>query len=185
MHEESERHGIKIDKWQIKIITAPNRPNIPKQMIKLEIACVASYSANAKALKNNYEFLPDGYSDTLVLVESLDEIMADKLIAFPTSRQNIRYRDIWDLQWLQKQGATINIDFVKKKIDDYKITNYINNLENIIQNISRIIRSDNFKSQMSRFIPLSIQERTLKKEKFYIFLENEIGDMFKKVLNSL
>ena len=31
-----------------------------------------------------------------------------------------------------------------------------------------------FKNQMSRFIPMSAQERTLSKNKFFIFLEEEL-----------
>lgn len=182
MQDFDARHGIKVDKWQIKIVTAPDRPDIPKQMIKVEVARVPAYSTIAKTLKNNYDFLPDGYSDMLIMVESLDEIMADKLIAFPTCQRYIRYRDLWDLQWLQKQGANINIDFVRKKITDYKINDYMINLKKTIESLPEVIRSNHFKAQMSRFIPMSVQERTLQREKFYDFLENEMRELFKHVL---
>lgn len=179
---EDERQGVKVDKWQIRIVTAPERPDIPKQMIKVEVARVPAYSAQAKALRNNYEFLPDGYSDTLVLVESLDEIMADKLIAFPMCQKYIRYRDLWDLQWLQKQGAVLNMGFVKHKIEDYRIQDYKENLERMIARLPDIIHGNDFKAQMARFIPLSAQENTLKKDKFYLFLENEMRDLFTEVM---
>lgn len=185
MQAEDERHGIKIDKWQIRMITAPERPDIPQQMIKIEVASVPAYTGIAKALKTNYEFLPDGYSDILVITESLDEIMADKIIAFPTCQRYIRYRDIWDLQWLQKQGALINIDLVQKKIADYKITDYLSNLEKTIKHLPEIIHSNAFKAQMTRFIPLSVQEKTLNREKFYTFLDNEITDIFQYVHSNL
>ncbi|MFI4957152.1 MAG: nucleotidyl transferase AbiEii/AbiGii toxin family protein [Gammaproteobacteria bacterium] len=182
MKAEDERQGIKVDKWQIRVVTAPERPDIPKQMIKIEVARVPAYTSLAKALHHNYDFLPDGYEDTLVLVESLDEIMADKLIAFPTCQKYIRYRDLWDLQWLQKQGAVLNMDFVKHKIADYHIQDYAENLEQMIVRLPEIIRSNDFKSQMARFIPMSVQERTLGKDKFYDFLENEMRDLFTEVL---
>ncbi len=185
MMENNDRQGVKVNKWQIRIITAPDRPDIPKQMIKIEVAQVPAYSAQAKALNNNYLFLPDGYSDTLVLTESLEEIMADKLIAFPTCQKYIRYRDIWDLQWLKKQGASINIEFVKNKIVDYKIDNYINCVKNMIAQLHPIIHGNEFKAQMSRFIPVSVQERTLKKDKFYDFLEQEMCDILTQVLAML
>jgi predicted nucleotidyltransferase component of viral defense system len=175
---ENDRHGINVDKWQIRIVTSPDRPDIPKQMIKIEVACIPAYSSFPRALISNYDFLPDGYTDTLIMVESLDEIMADKLIALPSCQRYIRYRDLWDLQWLKKQGAKINIEFIKNKIKDYQIDHYQENLDVLIKGLPQIINGPDFKSQMSRFIPRSAQENTLKKEKFYPFLEGEIREMF-------
>ncbi len=185
MAESEDRQGVKVDKWQIRIETAPARPDIPKQMIKLEVASIPAYSAQAKPLNNNYDFLPDGYSDTLVMVESLDEIMADKLIAFPACHRYIRYRDLWDLQWLKKQGATINIDYIKNKAVDYRLEHYEQDLKEMIERLPSIIHGHDFKSQMSRFIPLSIQERTFMKDKFNVFLEHEISEMLKTILASM
>lgn len=183
MDEESERQGIKVNKWQIRIVTSPGRPDIPKQMIKIEVAQVPAYTAKAKALISNYEFLPDGYSDTLILVEDLNELMADKLIAFPACQRYVRYRDLWDLQWMKKQGAILNIDLVKQKIVDYRVSDYSDHVSSMIQRLPEIVHGSEFKAQMSRFIPLSVQEGTLKKEKFYDFLENEILNMLLQVQN--
>lgn len=181
IQEEEGRQGIKVDKWQIRVVTAPERPDIPKQMIKVEVARVPAYSAQAKALRSNYDFLPDGYSDTLVLVESLDEIMADKLIAFPMCQKYIRYRDLWDLQWLQKQGALLNMDYVKHKIEDYRLDDYSENVKKMISRLPDIVYGADFRAQMARFIPLSAQDNTLRKDKFYSFLENEIRDLLMSV----
>lgn len=183
MREESARQGIRVDKWQIRIVTSPGKPDIPKQMIKIEIAQVPAYTQKTRALMSNYEFLPDGYSDTLIRVESLNEIMADKLIALPTCQKYIRYRDLWDLQWMKKQGAMLDIDLVKHKIDDYKLDDYANYVTTMIQRLPEIIHGTEFKAQMSRFIPLAAQEGTLKKDKFYDFLENEILGLLIQVQN--
>lgn len=67
---------IKVDKWQISITTAPDRKDIPKQKIKLEVANIPAYSKEPKTLQHNYDFLPSGYQDTVVLTESLDEIIS-------------------------------------------------------------------------------------------------------------
>ena len=34
---------------------------------------------------------------------------------------------------------------------------------------------------MSRFIPMDVQERTLSKEKFYVFLENKIANILQEL----
>src|SRR5690554_7620706 len=70
----------------------------------------------------NYQFLPSGYSDLLVMTETLDEIMADKVISLAATKKYVRNRDIWDLPWLLQQGATLNIDLVKRKVRDRKST---------------------------------------------------------------
>lgn len=44
-------------------------------------------------MKQNYDFLPDGYSDIVMMTESLGEIMADKLISLVNCQRYIRYRD--------------------------------------------------------------------------------------------
>lgn len=173
--------GIKVDTWQIRVVTSPARPDIPKQMIKIEVANIPAYTREIRRLQNNYEFLPDGYSDTLIGVESLNEVMADKLVSFPHCQRYIRYRDIWDLQWLKKQGATLDFELINNKINDYGIHDYNKTVETMITKLPQIIHSKEFHSEMSRFIPMNIQERTLKEDKFYQFLETEISEMLKAV----
>lgn len=183
--QASERDGVKVNKWQIKIITAPERPDIPKQLIKVEVANIPAYTREARSLKNNYDFLPDGYSDTLVFTESLTEIMADKLIAFPACQRYIRYRDIWDLQWIQKQGGVFDEILIKNKIIDYQIDDYPQRLSQMIEQLPEITHSKEFAAQMSRFLPVSIQDRTLNKEKFYQFLAQDVTDLLKRVQDIL
>jgi hypothetical protein len=67
----------------------------------------------------------------------------------------------------------MNKQFILSKIQDYKITDYPTKLATMIANIEKIIYSEGFHNELSRFIPLDVQERTLKKEKFKEFLVNE------------
>ncbi len=176
MSQEAVNRNITISKWQIRIITHPSRKDLPKQMIKIEIGNINAYTKEPRQLQHNYDFLPDGYSDTLVMVETIDEIMADKLIAFVNcqSDTHVRYRDIWDLHWLQQQGATLQMELIRKKIVDYKIENYLEKIEEMIKRLPGIIYGKEFRVQMSRFLPMDVQEKTLLKEKFYVFLENKM-----------
>lgn len=164
---------VKIDKWQLSITTSPEIKDLPKQKIKMEVANVPAYSRVPLALQQNYEFLPDGYTDILIMTETLDEIMADKLISLVACQRYIRYRDIWDLRWLKQQGASINADYILAKISDYQEQAYPEKLNEMINRVDEIVRSKEFKDEISRFIPLDILERTLQKEKFIDFLINE------------
>lgn len=90
--------------------TAPEQRDLPRQMIRIEIADVPAYTRVPRPLQSNYDFLPDGYRDLIVLVESLDEILADKLVSLPACTAYVRHRDIWDLHWLRQQGASGRAD---------------------------------------------------------------------------
>jgi len=164
---------IKVDKWQISITTSPTKRDLPRQKIKIEVCNIPAYTRTPQALNANYDFLPDGYSDVLIMTESLNEIMADKLISLVNTTRYVRHRDIWDLRWLKQRGAMMDKMFILSKIHDYKITDYLIKLEKMMMSIDTIIYSDGFHNELSRFIPLEVQERTLKKEKFKDFLIQE------------
>lgn len=178
-----ENQDIKVDKWQISVTTAPQHKDIPKQKIKIEVVNVPAYSRIPLSLKQNYEFLPDGYSDTLIMTETLDEIMADKLVSLVSCQRYVRYRDIWDLRWLKQQGAIINSEYIIKKISDYYEKDYLLKLKKLINKLEEIIRAKEFKNEMSRFIPLDVIERTLQKEKFIDALINENRALLLQVEN--
>ena len=176
-----EERDVKVDKWQLSITTAPERRDLPKQKIKIEVINIPSYSRIPRPLLHNYDFLPDGYSDTLIMTETLDEIMADKLVSLVNCSRYVRHRDIWDLHWLVQRGAQINFVFVQNKINDYRITDYLFKLNHFLENLDDIIKGKHFHDEMSRFIPLDVQERTLKKEIFLVFLITEINDLLLEV----
>jgi len=178
---EPDYQDIKIDKWQISIATTPKFKDVPRQKIKIEIGNIPAYTREPKSLEKNYDFLPDGYSDTLIMVESLDEIMADKLVSLVNCQRYVRHRDIWDLHWLKTKGALMNAEYVLSKIEDYKITDYPEKLETMLERLDGIIHGKSFRDEMLRFIPLNVQERTLKKDKFYVFLIAEIQGILLEV----
>lgn len=172
---------ISVAKWQISLQTAPERKDLPRQHIKLEVANLPSHTRQPIALKRNYEFLPDGYVDTLVMAQSLDEIMADKVVSLVNCHHYIRHRDIWDLRWLLQQGALLDIEMVKAKIEDYNSQDYLEHLQAMIDRLPEIIASTQFKQEMQRFLPLSVQERTLQRTGFEAFLSSSVGELLKSV----
>ena len=152
---------LKIDKWQITVVTAPDRKDLPKQKIKVEIANIPAHTKETLPLQLKYDFLPDGYSDMLILTETLDEIMADKLVSLPATQKYVRNRDIWDLTWLKQQGAAVNAQLVRQKVVDYKTENFSQMLDLRIASISDIIEGESFNNEMKRFTPTDVFDRTL------------------------
>jgi hypothetical protein len=173
MASTPQYQDIKVDTWQISLTTSPEKKDIPKQKIKIDVVNIPAYSRVPQALQQNYDFLPDGYSDTLIMAETLDEIMADKLIALVSCQHYIRYRDIWDLRWLKQQGAKIVPDYILAKINDYKETNYAEKLQDMLIRLEGITRGKKFQDEMLRFIPTDVLDNTLRKGKFVDFLLNE------------
>ena len=185
LKQEAEYAELKIDKWQIAIVTAPDRKDIPKQRIKIEVANVPAYTRHALPLQKNYDFLPDGYEDTLIYVETLNEIMADKLVSLPATQRYIRYRDIWDLAWLQQQGATLDTALVEKKLTDYRLTDFEQALDQRINSLSDILAEGKLKAEMKRFIPTDVYDRTLGKEKFSAYLDHSLHKLLQQLQNQL
>ena len=157
---------VHVDKWLVSIQTSPGRADLPRQKIKLEIANVPAYTRDILPLRINYPVLI-GRHQPLVAVESLDEILADKLIALPMSISRrtdggmeytparIRHRDVWDIPWLVGQGARLDVDLVKKKIGDYGLQEFSAYLDWAVAAMPTISGSDAFRTQMARFLPQS------------------------------
>lgn len=172
---EPGKRNVNVFKWQIRVTTSPKRRDLPRQMIKIEVASVPAYTRVPRSLQANYDFLPDGYRDLIVLTESLDEILADKLVSLPACTAYIRHRDIWDLHWLRQQGARHDPEMIRQKVHDYSVTGYAVLVARLVERLPGIIHGKEFRDQMSRFIAQDVQERTLRKEKFLELLEREIA----------
>lgn len=180
--KQDEKYAeLNVDKWQISIVTAPARRDLPQQRIKIEVANVPAYTRNPLPLRNSYDFLPDGYEDTLIYTETLDEILADKLIALCATQKYIRHRDIWDLPWLLQQGGELRVELVTKKISDYHLPQFEQLLDRRMNSLGTIINNAAFKAEMQRFLPSDVFTRTLGKDKFSDYLEQTL----KALLNSL
>ncbi|WP_312188201.1 nucleotidyl transferase AbiEii/AbiGii toxin family protein [Leclercia sp.] len=185
LRTEPEYAEINVDKWQISVATAPDRKDLPRQRIKIEIANIPAYTHAYRQLVRNYTVLPDGYSDTLIRVESLEEIMADKLVSLPATTRRIRYRDMWDLIWLKQQGTKMNVGLVRQKLTDYKIENFERLIQTRINSLPAIIAESHFYNEMKRFIPSAVYETSLGREGFSSFLLNSLRDLLNQLSTEL
>lgn len=172
---------VTVDRWQIKVVTAPDRPDIPQQRISLEVAAVSAHTRDTRALELNYRELPSSYGDILVRTETLEEICSDKLKAFVTAPY-VRFRDLWDLRWIARQPSfsTERLPWLlKQKVIDYhQESTFKHNCERI-QNVSSIIESPEFLAQMRRFLPAADLERTVERSLFREHMASEILDLYR------
>ena len=185
LKKKSPQGHINVDRWQVAVVTDPGRRDLPKQRIKIEVVNIPAYTAEIRKLNVNYEFLPDGYKDLLIVVESLDEIMADKLVSLAAMQKYVRHRDIWDLSWLKQQGASVRPDLVVRKIADYRIDGYPALLDSLLQRAPSIIAGQAFQDEMKRFLPLDDYQRSLENPKFERFLSRSILDLYRELRSKL
>jgi len=178
--------GINVSTWQLSLTTDAAHRDVPKQIIKLEVANIPVHTKEVRPLNINYEFLPSGYENTLLYVESLEEILADKVVAFVASRV-IRYRDIWDITWLlQRNNVSLNMNFINTKISEYNIQNYSQLLSNRLQEIPSLVTSSVLRNELKRFLPTTVFDQTLGLgPKYETFLTRQLVDTFSEVDNQL
>ncbi len=184
LRAEPDYSELNVDKWQISVVTSPEQRDVPKQRVKIEVVNIPAYTREVLTLRKNHPFLPDGYDDTLIAVESLDEIMADKLVSLAAAKY-VRHRDIWDLSWLQQRGAIIRPDIVKHKLDDYRITGYSVMVDNIIESCPSIIDGSAFRNQMKRFLPADVHEQTLERDRYREALGASIKGLYTELRQHL
>jgi predicted nucleotidyltransferase component of viral defense system len=173
--------SVQVECWQIQVITMEDRPDIPRQRIKLEVALVPAHTKSFRALIRNYADLPASYENVLLPVEALDELLADKLVSLATAKA-VRYRDIWDLRWISMYPQTNFSDvseLVARKINDYRIPGFKTRAENMCERLSGIVESDGFLFNMQRFIEPQTLNETIMKPVFRTHLADTIRELYR------
>lgn len=183
--KDAESRGITVHRWRVSATINPERKELPKQRVKIEIANVPAHTREIVSIRTHYDFLPDGYDDILIVSETLNEVMADKLISLPANTGYIRYRDIWDLYWLSQRQARVDAMLAKRKIADYQLSEYPVSLNKLIKRLPDIVKSSEFHMEMQKLLPSDVFDRTLGKNKFCEHLLSSVQQMLEQVRHSL
>lgn len=163
---------IGVNTWRIVFEILPIRRGIPKQRIKLDIDNAPTYTEGPGAIAQNYGVVRE--SQMIVRVQSQEEILASKLVAFSTSvvtRNRPRFRDIWDLHWLRGNGSAIRNDLVRAKMSDHHVESAW--FEMAADSVGEIVRSAEFANEMRRFLLPHTATQTLDKPLYMEFLASE------------
>lgn len=142
---------IGVNTWRIVFEILPIRHGFPKQRIKLDIDNAPTYTEGPGAIAQNYGVVRE--SRMLVRVQSREEILASKLVAFSASvvtRNRPRFRDIWDMHWLRGNGTAIRNGLVRAKMGDHHVDSAW--FETAANSVGDIIRSADFTNEMRRFL---------------------------------
>ena len=120
------------------------------------------------SLRSNYAVLPSGFDDLLVPAMSQEEIMANKIVYLPiaVNRNRIRFRDIWDIAWLDRRGIQTNHEWITGRIGEFGIEDFGERVKAMRQMLQQAETQTRFREEMARFLPLDVITRTIDRPEY-------------------
>lgn len=172
--------------WKISIEKEANRPDLPRQKMHVDVCAIPSFDIQKRPLINHYNMVVPT-EGLLIPVQSLEEILADKFIALAYRGRRIKPRDLWDIAWINQRGVGVSNELIDKKLEARNKTREDFTRALTLQ-IDKLLRDDevrkDFHSEMSRFVPAKIRQRTLDNPEYWTYLRSEIKAMSALVLTA-
>jgi hypothetical protein len=171
--------------WKISIIKEASRPDLPRQKMHIDVCAIPSFDIEKRPLINHYNIVVPT-EGILVPVQSLQEMLADKLIALAYRARPIKPRDIWDIVWIKQRGTNLSKILVEKKLiarqkqtEDFR--------QALSVQLGKLMSEDevrdDFNMEMSRFIPKQTKERTLDNPEYWPYVQGEVNAIVSELLN--
>ncbi len=111
--------GVEVGRWRAKVwLPQLDRSQRQAYVINIEVAAVPAHTRRLLRVQGSFRELPSSYGALLVPTESIEEIAADKVVAFG-ARRHLKHRDVWDLWSLNSRGVSAPTDLVRLKLEDY------------------------------------------------------------------
>jgi len=174
--------------WKITIEKHNNRPDLPSQKMHIDVCALPSFDIEQRPLIDYYG-IKSQIAGLPIPVQSMKEILADKMIAFAYRERRIKPRDVWDIVWLVQQQTKQNASLVTKKLE---VRNKEHNqfIQLLLKHVNLVINDEvtkqDFQQEMSRFLPVSVSERTVNQENFWGYVGTTISEQvgqLKSLLN--
>jgi predicted nucleotidyltransferase component of viral defense system len=171
--------------WKISIVKELNRLDLPRQKLHIDVCAIPSFDIAKRPLVNHYDIVVPT-EGILVPVQSLQETLADKLIALAYRARRIKPRDIWDIVWIKQRGIDLSKTLVEKKLnarhkqtDDFR--------QALSTALTKLMSEEevynDFNMEMSRFIPKQIKERTLDNPEYWAYVQGEVKAIASELLH--
>ena len=162
--------------WKITIEKHRNRPDLPSQKMHIDICSLPSFEIEHRPIIDHYA-IGSSMAGLPIPVQSMSEILADKMVAFAFRERRIKPRDVWDIVWLKQQSIDQNPELVIKKLVARK-----KSTDDFLAKINQhalMVRSNadtkkKIYDELSRFLPRDVSKRTLHEENFWKYLSTVI-----------
>lgn len=180
---EPKKDNQDVSTWKINIETRPGSKNLPTQRINIDICSLKSYEKKPTMLMNPYG-VDMGTSGLIIYAQSLEEIYADKLIAFALRPNRLKYRDLWDISWMHSQGKKPKLDLIPLKIQDRRSS--MQAFLNLFNERLQLMRENDllhkeFNAEMQRFLPHHIIQSALIQPGYWDFLIHLLGSFYEQM----
>lgn len=164
--------------WKITIDKYPNNKAKVSQKMHIDICSYPAIAPTHRPVVDHYS-MSSKIAGTPLKVESRNEILADKMIAFAYRHRRIKPRDVWDIVWLHQQSSKLDMTMLKKKLalrnkQQKEFIALLNKLAMLI-NTDLNTRED-FYQEMRRFVPPNVGERTLDNDAFWPYVGRIISE---------
>lgn len=106
-----------VSTWKLRLQTRPATKHLPAQRIHIDICAVPSHHPRPALLRNAYG-INMGTEGLIVQIQTREEILADKWVALAFRPNRVKYRDLWDMIWLDRQGVGVDVSLVFQKLND-------------------------------------------------------------------
>jgi len=171
----SERYGVHLEgiKSPERDLSDPERKDVKwwefhlkfadmgrVEKIRLEVCNVPSYDSNFELIRARHGVLANSLPPFMLRVESMEEILADKLKALG-SRKFVKNRDIWDLKFLHDNRVRPDYLMVAQKVKDYRNSDS-DYLDQVGRTIDMLLAPDaqaKFCEEMTRFVDLPLAQQ--------------------------
>lgn len=163
--KERDFDSVRVRRWWVRMETEPSGRSYgasPWQRIKLEIADVHEHQFELADLARNYSVIPDSHASTRVRVSTMEGILADKLIAFPQRLPDyVRWRDIWDVNWLLGRGVRVNPSLVLSRLGSYGIQDFDDRLLEAAWSVEELVCTGGMTEALADFVSPEVVGQTL------------------------
>ena len=153
--------------------------HFPEQRINIDICAMPSYEKEPMMLLNPYA-VDMGTNGLIIQTQSMEEIYMDKLLALALRPNRIKYRDLWDIIWLNQQGLKPRFELFNNKLKDRKLSKeyFLSLLKDRIQLISsdKNIKIE-FHKEMNRFLPAQQINIIIKQDNFWTYIINLLSKL--------
>jgi hypothetical protein len=184
---EPMRIGGNVSTWKLVIETRPGRKHLPAQRINIDICSIPSHDRRPMMLRTIYG-VDLGTSGLILLAQSREEILADKVVALALRENRIKNRDLWDIAWLTQQGVELPLPLIPVKIRDHKRKNagFVAALQTRLEALrgSADTRVD-FLKEMRRFLPATAVRDTIEKGPYWDYLTQVVTELCQKAMAAL
>ncbi len=184
---EPRKEAGNVDTWKLKVQTRPGAIDLPAQRINIDVCAIPSYMSQPKVLLNPYG-VDMGTQGLILNAQALEEIYADKVLAFALRRGRIKNRDLWDLLWLKQQGVKPALELIPAKLKDHQCEPgvFLDKAEGRAASLTQDKQTKkDFRAEMQRFLPTKLVAGTVADDRFWDYLVHEIPQLVRAVKHSV